>query len=178
MTLNVRRVVTGHDAAGKAVILRDDVPEEQVRPRTGARSQQIWFMEEAADLPGTADPTAKITGTNPPLAGSIFRILEIPPEKSYPPRSEADADAHRGSTGVEVGRLGKGKHPGMHRTHSIDYALILSGEIDMLVDEDEVHLKAGDVVVQGACNHAWANRGDAPCTIAFILIGAKVDWKA
>ncbi len=178
MTLNVRRVVTGHDAAGKAVILRDDVPAEQVRERTGTRSQQIWFTESADELPTAADPTPRITGTNPPLAGSIFRILEIPPENSYPPRTEDDADEHRRSTGVEVGRLGKGKHPGMHRTHSIDYALILEGEIDMLVDEDEVHLEAGDMVVQGACNHAWANRSDAPCKIAFILIGATVDWKA
>jgi naringenin degradation protein FdeH len=177
MTLDVRRVVTGHDAAGRAVILRDDVPEVQLRARTGARSQQIWITEHAADLPSAADPTPKITGTNPPLTGSIFRILEIPPENSYKPRTEADADEHRRATGVAVGPLGKGKHAGMHRTHSIDYALILAGEIDMLVDEGEVHLKAGDVVVQGACNHAWANRGDAPCTIAFILIGANVDWK-
>ncbi len=178
MTLGVRRVVTGHDAAGKAVILRDDVPAEQVRERTGTRSQQIWYTQDGSELPTAADPTGRITGTNPPLAGSIFRILEIPPEKSYPARTEADADEHRRSTGVEVGRLGKGKHPGMHRTHSIDYALILEGEIDMLVDDGEVHLKAGDVVVQGVCNHAWANRGDAACKIAFILIGAKVDWKA
>jgi uncharacterized cupin superfamily protein len=64
----------------------------------------------------------------------------------------------------------------MHRTESIDYAVVLKGEIDMLVDDGEVHLTAGDVVIQGGCNHAWANRGDKPCEIAFVLIGAKVPW--
>ena len=61
----------------------------------------------------------------------------------------------------------------MHRTHSVDYGIVLSGEIDMLVDEDEVHLTAGDVVIQRGTNHAWANRGNEPCRIAFVLIDAK-----
>ena len=65
------------------------------------------------------------------------------------------------------------RHPGMHRTHSVDYGIVLSGEIDMLVDEDEVHLTAGDVVIQRGTNHAWANRGTKPCRIAFVLIDAK-----
>jgi hypothetical protein len=177
VTLRSRRVVTGHDANGKAVILRDDVPEVQVRARTGGRSQQMWYTAETpAEAVTVADPTGKIAGTNPPLTGSIFRILEIPAESSYAPRTEADADEHRRATGVEVGPLGKGKHPGMHRTHSIDYALILEGEIDMLLDDSEVHCKAGDVVIQQGTNHAWANRSGAPCTIAFILIGATVPW--
>jgi mannose-6-phosphate isomerase-like protein (cupin superfamily) len=178
MALRSRRVVTGHDKSGKAVILRDDVPEVTVRARTGGRAQQMWYTAETpAEEVTAADPTGKITGTNPPLTGSIFRILEIPAESSYTPRTEADADEHRKSTGVEVGPLGKGKHPGMHRTHSIDYALILDGEIDMLLDDSEVHCKAGDVMIQQGTNHAWANRSKGPCTIAFILIGATVPWK-
>jgi hypothetical protein len=173
-----RRVVTGHDKTGKAVILRDDVPEVTVRARTGGRAQQMWYTEKTpAEEVTAADPTAKITGTNPPLTGSIFRILEIPSEDSYPPRTEADGEEHRRNTGVEVGPLGKGRHPGMHRTHSIDYALILEGEIDMLLDDSEVHCKAGDVVIQNGTNHAWANRSGKPCTIAFILIGAEAPWK-
>ena len=67
----------------------------------------------------------------------------------------------------------KPRHPGMHRTRTIDYALILSGEIDMMLDDSEVHLKAGDVVVQRGTNHAWVNRGDQPCRVAFILIDGK-----
>jgi naringenin degradation protein FdeH len=174
VTLPSRRVVTGPDKAGKAVILRDDVPEVQVRARTGGRSQQMWYTAETpAEAVTAADPTGKITGTNPPLTGSIFRILEIPAESSYAPRTEADADEHRRTTGVEVGPLGKGKHPGMHRTHSIDYALILDGEIDMLLDDSEVHLNAGDVLVQQGTIHAWINKGKETCRIAFVLIDAK-----
>jgi mannose-6-phosphate isomerase-like protein (cupin superfamily) len=177
MALRSRRVVTGHDKSGKAVILRDDVPEVHVRARTGTLTQQMWITDNIpAEEVTAADPTGKIKGTNPPLAGSIFRILEIPAESSYKPRTEADAEEHRKNTGVEVGPLGKGKHPAMHRTRSIDYALILKGEIDMMLDDSEVHCREGDVLIQQGTDHAWANRGDKPCTIAFILIGAEVPW--
>jgi uncharacterized cupin superfamily protein len=75
---------------------------------------------------------------------------------------------------TDTGNVGeKPRHFGMHRTESIDYAVIMSGEIDMFLDDSEVHLKAGDVVVQRGTNHAWVNRGDEPCKIAFILIDAK-----
>jgi uncharacterized cupin superfamily protein len=67
---------------------------------------------------------------------------------------------------------GAPRHAMMHRTRSIDYAVVISGEIDMLLDEGEVHLKAGDAIVQQATNHAWVNRGTEPCRIAFVLIGA------
>ena len=72
-----------------------------------------------------------------------------------------------------VGDHGGARHPGMHRTRSVDYAIVLEGEIDMLLDEGEVHLQAGDVLVQQGTNHAWVNRGAAPCRIAFVLIDAK-----
>ena len=67
----------------------------------------------------------------------------------------------------------KPRHPAMHRTKTIDYALILSGEIDMLLDDSEIHLKPGDVVIQRGTNHAWVNRGNTPCQVAFILVDAK-----
>ena len=178
MALNSRRVVSGHDKSGKAVILIDDKPPIVSRPGSGTSVQQLWITEEIPAEEVTAkDPTAKIKGTNPPLTGSHFRILEIPPEKNYPKRSEEEADAHRKTQGVEVGPLGKGKHPGMHRTHSVDYAIILKGEIDMMLDDSEVHCVEGDVVIQQGTNHAWVNRGDKPCQIVFILIGAEVPWK-
>ena len=66
----------------------------------------------------------------------------------------------------------KPRHPAMHATKSIDYALVLAGEIDMLLDDSEVHLNTGDVIVQRGTNHAWVNRGDEPCCIAFVLIDA------
>ncbi len=111
----------------------------------------------------------------PPINGSIFRTVEFPPEK------DADGAMSNEEMTAQMG-VGRGgsdqpaRHPGMHRTPSIDYAIVMTGEIDMLLDDSEVHLVAGDVVVQMGTNHAWANRGDAPCQIAFILIGANPPW--
>jgi mannose-6-phosphate isomerase-like protein (cupin superfamily) len=65
------------------------------------------------------------------------------------------------------------RHPAMHRTRTVDYAVVMAGEIDMLLDDSEIHLKAGDVLVQQGTNHAWVNRGAEPCRIAFILIDSK-----
>jgi uncharacterized cupin superfamily protein len=92
------------------------------------------------------------------------------------PAVRAKAHENHVAMGVEVGPLGANVHPGMHRTHSIDYALILDGEIDMMLDDSEVHCKAGDVVIQNGTDHAWVNRSGKPCRIAFILIGAEAPW--
>jgi mannose-6-phosphate isomerase-like protein (cupin superfamily) len=124
-------------------------------------------------LSASADRGSAKVGIMPPKGGSVFRVVEFPPE--------GDAMAHVGEGGMQaaVGAAGapaRGmapRHPMMHRTRTLDYAVILSGEIDMLLDESEVHLKAGDVVVQQATNHAWVNRGNAPCRIAFILLDSE-----
>ena len=175
MVEQIRRVVAGHDASGKAVILRDgNAPNVRVRPG-GSGSSLLWVTDETpAMLDNESDAGDRQVKVPPSLNGSIFRIVEFAPDKDQP--SDADPAAHRREMGVSMGGDDPARHPGMHRTASIDYAIIMSGEIDMLVDEDEVHLKAGDVVVQLGNNHAWANRGDAPCQVAFILIGAQVPW--
>ena len=173
MTLSVRRVLTGHDAKGKAIIVKDDHPPVTQRVPGGSSNVNLWLTETTPSKLSNDDPIAKIKQVPPPLGGSIFRIIEFVPDSQMP--HTVDAKAHRKTMGVSLGGP-EARHAGMHRTESIDYALILDGEIDMLVDDGEVHLKKGDVVIQGACNHAWANRGDKPCTIAFILIGATVPW--
>jgi oxalate decarboxylase/phosphoglucose isomerase-like protein (cupin superfamily) len=99
--------------------------------------------------------------------------VEIAPEKSV----TADANARirtmqQMNLAPEGPQRERPRHPGMHRTSTIDYAMVLSGEIDMLLDDSEIHLTAGNVVVQQATNHAWVNRGDAPCRIAFVLVDA------
>ena len=181
MAFTVRRVVTGDDSAGKAVILSDEVRPSVQRTPGGASACQQWMTETTPEPFTGKDITDRIKGTNPPLSGSHFRIIEFPPQAGPDPdmndpevRRRAE-ETHR-LMGVEVGPLGAHRHPGMHRTHSVDYALVLDGEIDMLLDDSEVHLTKGDVVVQGACNHAWVNKSGKPCRIAFILIGAKAPW--
>ena len=107
-----------------------------------------------------------------PPNGSILRIVDFPPVT--PDVDTLDATALRQAMGVDHGGVAgaPSRHAYMHRTKSVDYGIILSGEIDMLLDDSEVHLKAGDIVIQQATNHAWVNRSNAVCKIAFILIDA------
>jgi quercetin dioxygenase-like cupin family protein len=145
MSLSIRRVVTGHDASGKAVITIDE-RANNVRPlRPGADASVIWTTKGfPVDISGDADEAQRKVATSEP-DGTVFRVI------SYAP----------------------GVTPRNHRTDSIDYAVVISGEIDMQLDDTEVHLKAGDVLVQRATIHNWVNRGTEPCVIAFVLIGAQ-----
>jgi quercetin dioxygenase-like cupin family protein len=139
----VRRVVTGHDATGKAVVVIDEaLPGVLMRP--GVAASVAWTSEGfPVDNNGDTDEAKRQTGTTH-RNGTVFRIIEFAP-----------------------GNGGRN-----HRTDSIDYAVIMSGEIDMDLDGEEVHLKAGDVIVQRGTIHNWINRGTEPCVIAFVLIAA------
>jgi naringenin degradation protein FdeH len=163
----VRRVVTGH-RDGRAVVLSDSAaPNQKLRQASGLVSTLVWVTDETpADISGSADRAAREIGVPPPPNGSILRVVDFPPERA--PRSRQAILAEMG-----VGDHGGARHPGMHRTRSVDYAIVLEGEIDMLLDEGEVHLAAGDVLVQQGTNHAWVNRGTIRCRIAFVLIDAK-----
>jgi quercetin dioxygenase-like cupin family protein len=145
MALNLRRVVTGHDKNGKAIVTIDETVKNVVSGRPGALAGSVWTTEGfPVSNDGSADESARKTGTT--LAnGTVFRVVEFSP----------------------------GVQRRMHRTDSIDYAVVMAGEIDMELDDSTVHLKAGDVLVQRGTIHNWVNRGTAPCTIAFILIDAK-----
>jgi len=173
MSKDVRRVVTTVDRDGKAVVLLDDVNQHaKVRPH-GTVTRLLWVADETpADMRGSADRAAREIGIAPPAGGSIFRIVEFPPT---PKEVEAlPLDYQHKIIGDHSPKRGRPpRHPMMHRTRSIDYAVIMSGEIDMLLDDTEVRFKAGDVLVQQGTNHAWVNRGTEPCRIAFILIDAQ-----
>ena len=146
MTVKVRRVVTGHDGGGRAVVKIDEVAKNVVSNRPGASSCVIWTTDtNPVDNSGGADASTRKTGTTL-SGGTVFRVVEF----------------------------GPGCAPRVHRTDSIDYAVVISGEIDMELEKgEEIHLRAGDVVVQRGTVHCWINRGSAPCTIAFVLIDAK-----
>jgi quercetin dioxygenase-like cupin family protein len=145
MTLQIRRVVTGHDSEGNAIVEIDDVlTGEARRPKTSAAV--VWTTEGfPVDNNGKEDGARRQVGTTH-ANGTVFRVLQLEP-----------GNAQR-----------------MHRTDSVDYAVIMSGEIDMELEEgDFVHLKAGDVLVQRGTIHNWVNKGTETCTIAFVLIDAK-----
>jgi len=145
MTVQVRRVVTGHNERGRAVVSIDEMAKNIYSSRPGITASVIWTTDATpADNSGSEDAGARQVGLT--LAGgSVFRVIEFAP----------------------------GNAARMHRTDSVDYAVVISGEIDMELDDSEVHLKAGDVLVQRGTIHNWVNRGDGPCVMAFVLIDAK-----
>jgi quercetin dioxygenase-like cupin family protein len=145
MALQVRRIVTGHDDTGKAIVKIDEIVKNVRQGRPGAMVHPIWTTEGfPVNNDGQDDAALRQVGTTLP-GGTVFRVVEFSP-------------------GVQARN---------HRTDSIDYAVCLSGEIDMDIDGTMVHFKAGDVMVQRGTIHNWINNGTAPCVIAFILIDAK-----
>jgi len=172
----IRRVVTGCDAQGKAVVGIDAAAGNvKVRKASGGLiSTLLWVTDETpADISGRTDRADREIGVGPPARGSAFRIVDFPPTKDS---ESMDNDAVIREMGIShsVAKDGQStRHPLMHRTRSIDYVIVMSGEIDMLLDDSEVHLGAGDVMVQQGTNHAWVNRGSETCRIAFVLIDAE-----
>ncbi len=172
----IRRVVTGKDATGKAIAMIDAVATSvHRREELGVTNTLLWVTDSnPADLSNREDTANRKVGVLPPPGGTILRVIEFAPER------EVKADyltRLRIFQGLGLAPEGesreKPREPGMHRTKTIDYGLVLSGEIDMLLDDSEIHLKAGDVVIQRGTNHAWVNRGNQPCQVAFILVDAK-----
>jgi hypothetical protein len=182
MPMQVRRVIAGHDAEGKAVILTDgSSPAIRNRPVSGTTSNLMWVLDQLpADLKSFVDMAdGAVVPTCPPKTGVYFRVSEFPPEPEMTEelnKALVEELTREGSQQPRIQRRPEHRHPGMHRTESVDFAIILRGEIDMLVDEDEVHLNQGDVLIQLGNNHAWVNRSGAPCLIAFVLLGAEVGW--
>jgi hypothetical protein len=171
MLEKVRRIVTGHDARGTAVIV-DDAPARNVqsRPSSGIVSTLLWVTDRSpAGIADGDDPAESHVVTAPPPSGSILRVVDFPPHMD---RMDANQDAIMKEMGIDH-KAGDARSAFMHRTKSIDYALVLSGECDMLLDDTEVHMKAGDIMVQRGTNHAWVNRSAEWCRIAFVLIDSE-----
>ncbi|RAI43052.1 cupin domain-containing protein [Rhodoplanes roseus] len=146
MGLTIRRVVTGHDPNGRAVVVADTVAENIARKRAGYESCVVWSTTTfPADNADPTDGATRDVATSV-SDGTVFRVVRYEP----------------------------GVAPRVHRTESLDYAVVVSGEIDMELDDDvTVHLRAGDVLVQRGTVHNWVNRGTEACVIAFVLVGAK-----
>jgi mannose-6-phosphate isomerase-like protein (cupin superfamily) len=174
-----RRIVTGHDARGRSVILSDETSPHvmPIMDQPNFAVTDFWKTNSIpADNSGaTADDPCRLPiQVAPPPNGSVFRVVQFPPDKDWAAKAAAmggsvaiDETAKAAHTGGPV------RHAHMHRTRSIDYAIVLSGEIWAVMDEGETKMTTGDVLIQRGTNHAWANRSNAPCIVAFVLIDAK-----
>lgn len=182
MTVQIRRVVTGHDRNGKAVVLSDGpAPTVHSNPiRPGQLSFEVW-KSRGMPVPLARDEPEPTTGPRslqPPPMGTVLRISVVPPEteetRNLTP--EQARELFRKSGAGEASTFGRGgRHPMMHRTETVDYAVVLEGEITLLLDEGDVQLKAGDVVIQRGTNHAWSNRSGKPVRMLYVLMDGRFD---
>ncbi|HZE51763.1 MAG TPA: cupin domain-containing protein [Bradyrhizobium sp.] len=170
---DIRRVVTGLDANNKAVVMFDSRMLLQSGPY-GLTSTNLWVTNSYPLGFSFKDDTSAIpVGVSPLDNGTKFRVVEFPPLDAA-----TEAKMEPGFLMKAVGAVAPARglpvtHPLMHRTRSVDYAVVLSGEIDMMLDDSVVHLKPGDTIVQQATNHAWVNRGTQACRILFVLMDSK-----
>ena len=177
----VRRIVTGHDAQGRAVI-QEDGPASRVQRiggETGPRFHEIWNTR-ATPVPidaASGEPHEDGISLAPPKNGTRIRVLDIPPDDpSLDHITPEEARAHFAEIGAGDASSYEGagsRHARMHRTETIDYGIVLEGEIVLIMDEGETTIRAGDIVIQRGTNHGWANRSGRNCRIAFILIDGE-----
>ena len=173
MTKAVRRVVTGHHADGRSTVVFDGAAPNVRQRKAGNASTLLWVTDETpADVSSAKDRAAREIGVPPPRRGTIFRVAEFPPGVGGEVRDNETVLRDFG-IGPDVKRGHPQRHPAIHRTRSLDYVVVLEGEIDLLLDDRDLRLKAGDVIVQQATNHAWINRGAATCRLAMVFVDAE-----
>lgn len=174
MLQKIRRVVTGQNEQGKSYIAMDGPSPHGLavleEPAYGLTD--LWVTNNTpADNSASGDPAARKVVLEPPVNGSIFRVVEFPPDVQLV--GKVDAELVFKSLEAEKALDRASPIPGMHKTNSVDYAIVISGEIYAIMDQGETLMKAGDCLIQRGTNHAWSNRSNAPCLIAFVLINAS-----
>ncbi|QIL74320.1 cupin domain-containing protein (plasmid) [Diaphorobacter sp. HDW4B] len=172
----IHRVVTGHDAQGRAIVSTDgplpNVVEIAAIP--GTIFHEVWSTSATpASVDNGADPTLGAIVLPPPRHGTRIRFVDIPPDTAdylaHGAGQMHDAFAQIGDAKASTVRADS-PHPLMHRTESVDYGIVIEGEMTLVLDTSEVLLKTGSVVVQRGTNHAWANRSGQPCRMLFVLV--------
>ncbi len=177
----IHRVVTGHDADGRAIVTSDG-PLPTVVELTaiaGTVFHEVWSTERTpARVDNGADPTLGALKLPPPRHGSRIRFVDIPPDTA---EFLAGGAARMHDAFTQIGDAAASTvgadspHPLMHRTESVDYGVVIEGELTLVLDVGEVALRPGSVVVQRGTNHAWANRSGAVCRMLFVLVDGEYD---
>ena len=171
----IRRIVTGHNAQGRSFFEQDGASPAQktVAERPGYRVTNLWRTSPSGTA-HTPDSIVEHTGVLPPAGGTVVRIIDWPAEPDDPAELRRLMDKTFASMYPDAHRDVKpGEHPGMHTTDTVDYAIVLEGEIVAIMDEGETVMRQGDVLIQRGTAHAWATRSGKPVKVAFILIDAS-----
>ena len=175
-----RRIVTGHDSEGRAVILSDTPPArvQQIGGPGGPTFFEVWNTREMPVLIDrrSGEPEESGLVLAPPKGGTRIRVIDFPPESDAIRKLTAAEAAEKFSEmgGADASQSGSGApHPLMHRTETLDYGIVVEGELTLILDQSEATVRAGDIIIQRGTNHAWANRSDKNCRIAFVLIDGK-----
>jgi mannose-6-phosphate isomerase-like protein (cupin superfamily) len=174
MIWRVRRVITGHDAQGLSTFIADgEAPNVKEMPSfPGLALTDLWETKGApASNEGSADAAARPVHLEPPKSGTLVRIVEFPPDSTRPQNSDGSAGFK--AIGAGHAQAKKSSDPMMHRTGTVDYIIVLKGEIHAVMENGETLLKPGDVLIQRGTMHSWSVRGNEPCIVAAILVNAK-----
>ncbi len=177
----VRRVVTGHDAAGRAIIQEDGAAPrvQQVGGAIGPMFHEVWNTPQTPAYIDAASGEPHEAGIvlAPPKSGTRIRVLDIPPEgdgiRNMTPEEAAAHFAEIGAGHASNAAKAGARHALMHRTETIDYGIVIEGELVLIMDEGETTVYPGDIVIQRGTNHGWANRSDKNCRIVFVLIDGE-----
>lgn len=176
-----RRIVTGHNAQGKAIIIEEGPPSriQRIGGETGPMFYEVWSTSQTPALiePVAGEPHEESIQLAPPTNGTRIRVLDIPPDDiSFETMTAEERIAHFEEIGAGDAVADGGnseRHAHMHKTETVDYGIVLEGEIVLIMDEGETYCKAGDIIIQRGTNHGWANRSEKNCRIVFILIDGK-----
>jgi hypothetical protein len=175
-----KRIVTGHDSEGRAVVLSEAPPTrvQQIGGEGGPTFFEVWNTREMPVLIDrqSGEPVESGLVLAPPKGGTRIRVIDFPPEddaiRGLTAGEAAEKFAEMG--GKEAARSETGApHPLMHRTQTLDYGIVIEGELTLILDRGETIVRAGDIIIQRGTNHAWANRSDKNCRVAFILIDGR-----
>ena len=174
MIWRVRRVLTGHDSAGRSTFIADGhAPNVKEMPHfPGLALTDLWETKGApASNEGHADAAERPIKLEPPRSGTIVRIVEFPPDSTRP--QGKDGSAGFKAIGASHAQDRHSSDPMMHKTSTVDYIIVLKGEIHAILETGEKLLRAGDVLIQRGTNHSWSVRGAEPCIVAAVLVSAK-----
>ncbi len=170
----IRRLVTGHDNNGRSKFIMDGAATSvlEVEAMGGLRVTDLWeTFDSPADNRGEKDNADRDVHLEPGARGSIFRIVEFPPDSVW--KDSGDGAAAFAAIQASHAADASSDDPAMHKTDTVDYALVLDGEIWAVMDTEERLMKAGDALVQRGTNHAWANKTEKNCRVMFVLSGAE-----